>query len=59
MMMRFRRALAVAFVASAVAALLVRLVSIAEPLGIDQSLWASAARGMSRHQLLYRDEPHQ
>jgi Dolichyl-phosphate-mannose-protein mannosyltransferase len=36
-------------------ALLLRCVSIAEPLGIDQSLWASAARGMSRGQLLYRD----
>lgn len=36
-------------------ALLLRIVSIAEPLGIDQSLWASAARGLSRHQLLYRD----
>jgi len=39
----------------AVAALAVRVPSIAEPLGIDQSLWASAVRGMSRHQLLYRD----
>jgi hypothetical protein len=36
-------------------ALLVRCVAIAEPLGIDQSLWASAARGMSRGQLLYLD----
>jgi hypothetical protein len=41
--------------ASAAAALLIRCVSIAEPLGIDQSLWASAVRGMSRGQLLYRD----
>lgn len=41
--------------AVAAAALLVRCVSIAEPLGIDQSLWASAVRGMSRGQLLYRD----
>ena len=39
----------------AAAALLLRTVSIAEPLGIDQSLWASAVRGMSRGQLLYRD----
>src|SRR5215470_10895701 len=39
----------------AVAALLLRCTSIAEPLGIDQSLWASAVRGMSRGQLLYRD----
>jgi hypothetical protein len=37
------------------AALVLRIVSIAEPLGIDQSLWASAARAISRHQLLYRD----
>ncbi|MEO5896531.1 MAG: glycosyltransferase family 39 protein [Vicinamibacterales bacterium] len=36
-------------------ALLLRTVAIAEPLGIDQSLWASAVRGMSRGQLLYRD----
>ena len=36
-------------------ALLVRVPSIAEPLGIDQSLWASAARGLSRGQALYRD----
>ena len=42
-------------IAVAAAALLVRCVSIAEPLGIDQSLWASAVRGMSRGQLLYRD----
>ena len=53
--MRFRRILVVGLVASAVAALFVRLASIAEPLGIDQSLWASAVRGMARHQLLYRD----
>ena len=36
-------------------ALLLRCVSIAQPLGIDQGLWASAVRGMSRGQLLYRD----
>ncbi|HET7697877.1 MAG TPA: hypothetical protein VFK57_19345 [Vicinamibacterales bacterium] len=41
--------------AAAAFALLLRCVSIAEPLGIDQSLWASAVRGMSRGQLLYRD----
>src|SRR5512144_211288 len=40
---------------SAIAALVLRAPSIAEPLGIDQSLWASAVRGMSRGQLLYRD----
>jgi hypothetical protein len=37
------------------AALLVRCAAVAEPLGIDQSLWASAVRGMSRGQLLYQD----
>ena len=36
-------------------ALAIRVLAIAEPLGIDQSLWASAARGMARGQLLYRD----
>jgi 4-amino-4-deoxy-L-arabinose transferase-like glycosyltransferase len=30
-------------------------VAIAEPLGIDQSLWASAVRGMAKEQRLYRD----
>ena len=29
--------------------------STAEPLGIDQSLWASAVRGLARGQRLYRD----
>jgi dolichyl-phosphate-mannose-protein mannosyltransferase len=52
---RFRAALTIALAAAAVGALLLRSVSIAEPLGIDQSLWASAVRGMSRGQLLYRD----
>jgi len=51
--MRSRLPAAIAGVA--MAALLVRCLSIAEPLGIDQSLWASAVRGMSRGQLLYRD----
>ena len=41
--------------AVAAGALLLRVVTIAEPLGIDQSLWASAVRGMSRGQRLYRD----
>jgi 4-amino-4-deoxy-L-arabinose transferase-like glycosyltransferase len=36
-------------------ALLVRVTAIAQPLGIDQSLWASAVRGMARGQLLYQD----
>jgi hypothetical protein len=53
--MRFRTTLTILCIAAAVVALATRLLSIAEPLGIDQSLWASAVRGMSRHQLLYRD----
>src|SRR6476469_2724250 len=39
----------------AVAGIAIRLVAIAEPLGIDQSLWASAVRGMDHCQRLYRD----
>ena len=53
--MRTRPTLTVALLTLAVAALALRVLSIAEPLGIDQSLWASAVRGMARHQLLYRD----
>ncbi|HEX5216113.1 MAG TPA: glycosyltransferase family 39 protein [Vicinamibacterales bacterium] len=41
--------------AAAALALIVRVVAIAEPLGIDQSLWASAVRGMARGQRLYAD----
>jgi 4-amino-4-deoxy-L-arabinose transferase-like glycosyltransferase len=52
---RARSALTVALLVIAAGALVVRIVSIAEPLGIDQSLWASAVRGMSRGQLLYQD----
>jgi 4-amino-4-deoxy-L-arabinose transferase-like glycosyltransferase len=52
---RYASVLAVTLAALAACALLVRCASITEPLGIDQSLWASAARGMSRGQLLYRD----
>lgn len=37
------------------AALVARAVSIVEPLGIDQSLWASAVHGMSRGYALYSD----
>ena len=44
-----------ALAAAAAGALILRIASVAEPLGIDQSLWASAVRGMSRGQLLYRD----
>jgi hypothetical protein len=51
----FRSAVPLTLLAAAAGALLFRIVSIAQPLGIDQSLWASAARGLSRHQLLYRD----
>jgi 4-amino-4-deoxy-L-arabinose transferase-like glycosyltransferase len=36
-------------------AFIVRIPSIAEPLGIDQGLLASAARELSRGQMLYRD----
>ena len=36
-------------------AILLRIPSISEPLGIDQSLWASAVRGMARGQHLYAD----
>ncbi len=53
--MRFRSTLTILCIAAAVVALATRVLSIAEPLGIDQSLWASAVKGMSRHQLLYRD----
>ncbi len=38
-----------------VGAFCTRIVAIAEPLGIDQSLWASAANGMAHGQRLYRD----
>ena len=52
---RARSALTVALLVIAAGALVARIVSIAEPLGIDQSLWASAVRGLSRGQLLYQD----
>jgi len=52
---RSRSRLALALLAIAAVALLVRVVSIAEPLGIDQSLWASAVKGMARGQVLYND----
>jgi hypothetical protein len=39
----------------AAAAILVRVPSIAAPLGIDQGLWASAVRAMDRGLLLYQD----
>jgi len=53
--MKVRSILTMLAAAAAVTAFALRVPSIAEPLGIDQSLWASAVRGMARHQLLYRD----
>ncbi len=53
--MRRPTVLALILAALAAVALAVRCLSIAEPLGIDQSLWASAVRGIARGQLLYRD----
>ena len=50
-----RAALTIGLLLLTVAALGLRIPAVAEPLGIDQSLWASAVRGMSRGQLLYRD----
>ena len=52
---RSQAMLIAALLAVTIAALLVRCLAIAEPLGIDQSLWASAVRGMSRGQRLYHD----
>ena len=52
---RLRALLPAALITTAVIALAWRLTTIVEPLGIDQSLWASAVRGMSRGQRLYRD----
>jgi len=54
-MKRIHPFLTAMLLAAAVAGLAIRLFSVVEPLGIDQSLWASAVRGMSRDQLLYRD----
>jgi len=53
--MKIRSIVTMLAAVAAVAAFALRVPSIAEPLGIDQSLWASAVRGMARHQLLYRD----
>ncbi|MEO8484452.1 MAG: glycosyltransferase family 39 protein, partial [Acidobacteriota bacterium] len=47
--------LIVACVVVVAVTLAIRTLAVAEPLGIDQSLWASAVRGMARGQLLYRD----
>jgi hypothetical protein len=48
-------ALVLLLAAIALAAFAVRITAIAEPLGIDQSLWASAANGMAKGQRLYHD----
>src|SRR4029450_2806725 len=53
--MKLRSAPVMLAAVAVVAAFALRIPSIAEPLGIDQSLWASAVRGMARDQLLYRD----
>ena len=50
-----RRALTVSFFIITLLGLLIRIPSIAEPLGIDQGLLASVAKGLSRGQALYRD----
>jgi hypothetical protein len=50
-----RSALVTVLLVITAAALLARIPSIAQPLGIDQGLWASAVRGMERGQLLYQD----
>lgn len=49
------RTLTLLLIGLAAAALLVRITAIAQPLGIDQSLWASAVHGMDHGQRLYRD----
>jgi hypothetical protein len=45
----------IALLVVSAAALTIRALATAEPLGIDQSLWASAVRGMARGQKLYQD----
>ena len=52
MRVRWAWATAAALVA---AAFLLRLTAVAEPLGIDQGLWASGARALARGQVLYQD----
>ena len=54
-MNRIRLLLTATLLAATIAGLAIRVFSVVEPLGIDQSLWASAVRGMARHQRLYRD----
>src|SRR5579872_7453729 len=50
-----RTATLVTLGAVTVLALLVRVPAVAEPLGIDQGLFASAARAIARGDALYRD----
>jgi 4-amino-4-deoxy-L-arabinose transferase-like glycosyltransferase len=52
---RTRALVATTLLILAGAALLARIVAIVEPLGIDQSLWASAVHGMARGLGLYVD----
>jgi 4-amino-4-deoxy-L-arabinose transferase-like glycosyltransferase len=52
---RLRLGLMLLFAAIIAGAFTIRLTAIAEPLGIDQSLWASAAKGMANGQRLYHD----
>lgn len=52
---RTARAVAAILLAIAALGLIVRVSSLAEPLGIDQGFWASAAHQIHRGQALYRD----
>jgi dolichyl-phosphate-mannose-protein mannosyltransferase len=49
------RSFAIVLIVVSAAALALRAPAIVEPLGIDQSLWASAVRAMDRGARLYRD----
>ena len=52
---RLRGGVMLLLAAIIIGAFTIRLTAIAEPLGIDQSLWASAAKGMANGQRLYHD----
>jgi Dolichyl-phosphate-mannose-protein mannosyltransferase len=52
---RFRLGVMLLLAAIIAGAFTIRVTAIAEPLGIDQSLWASAAKGMANGQRLYHD----
>ena len=52
---RVRAALPAVLLLLAASAVALRAHTVAQPLGIDQSLWASAVRGMDRGQRLYVD----